>query len=468
MSDLNVVCVMKKIFSLFWQAITGAEQTYTSGNINIAIFLLSVPMILEMIMESLFAVVDIYFVSKISVDAVATVGLTESVLTLIYSVAIGISVGATAMVSRRVGEGNNEGASLAIGQVIFLSLAMAVIIGLLSGLFATEILKLMGAGSQIIATGASYTRILFFSTPVIVLLYSLSGALRGAGKAAVAMQSLWIANGINILLVPLFIFGWGPVPPMGVTGAAIATTIGRSSGVLYQLYFLMQSKYALRLHHLLPHRETLKGLFSISSGGMGQFLISSASWIFLIRILAEFGSDVVAGYTIAIRIVIFTILPASGLANAAATLVGQNLGALQPERAEISVWRTGKYNFFLLLVLGFILFTQAEPLIRFFTNEAVVVETGVLALKIISLGYPFFAYGMVIVQSLNGSGDSKTPILINLLCFWMIEIPLAYALAILLNMGPEGVFASVPIAESVMALIAILYFRKGKWKTVKV
>lgn len=459
---------MRKLLLLFWQALTGTEQSYTSGSINKAIFLLSIPMILEMIMESLFAVVDIYFVSKISVDAVAAVGLTESVLTLIYSVAIGISVGATAMVSRRVGEGNKAGASRAIGQVIFLSLAMSVIIGLLTGFFATEILQLMGAGSQVIKTGASYTQILFYSTPVIVLLYSLSGALRGAGKAAVAMQSLWVANGINILLVPIFIFGWGPVPAMGVTGAAIATTIGRTSGVLYQLYFLMRSHYVLRIQNLLPHKETLNGLFSIASGGMGQFLISSASWIFLIRILAEFGSDVVAGYTIAIRIVVFTILPASGLANAAATLVGQNLGALQAARAETSVWRTSKFNFILLLVLGLILFTQAEPLIRFFTEEPKVVQTGVLALKIISLGYPFYAYGMVVIQSLNGAGDSKTPILINLLCFWMIEIPLAYGLAILLNMGETGVFASIPIAESLMALIAILYFRRGKWKTVQV
>ncbi len=430
--------------------------------------MLSVPMILEMIMESLFAVVDIYFVSKISVDAVATVGLTESVLTLIYSVAIGISVGATALVSRRVGEGNTAGAGLAIGQVIFLSVAMSVVIGLGTGFFAAEILHIMGADPRVIATGTDYTRILFFSTPVIVLLYSLSGALRGAGKAAIAMQSLWVANGINIILVPVFIFGWGPVPAMGVTGAAIATTIGRSSGILYQLYFLVKSQYKLKLSYLLPHRETLSGLFSVAYGGMGQFLIASASWIFLIRILAEFGSDVVAGYTIAIRIVVFTILPASGIANAAATLVGQNLGALQPERAETSVWRTAKYNFMLLLGFGVILFTQAEPLIRFFTQQPEVVQTGVLALQIISLGYPFYAYGMVVIQSLNGAGDSKTPILLNLLCFWVIEIPLAYVLSIAWSMGPAGVFAAVPVAESLLALIAVLYFRKGRWKTVRV
>lgn len=459
---------MKKFFSLFWQALTGSEQEYTSGSINKAIFLLSVPMILEMIMESLFAVVDIYFVSKIGVDAVASVGLTESVLTLIYSVAIGISVGANAMVSRRVGEGNNQSAGLAIGQVILLSIILSVFMGFGTGLFSTEILELMGADPKVIATGASYSRILFYSTPIIVLLYSLSGALRGAGMAAVAMQSLWVANGINIILVPIFIFGWGPIPPMGVTGAAIATTIGRTSGIIYQLYFLIKSKYKLRFNDLLPHKETLSGLISISSGGMGQFLISSASWIFLIRILSEFGSDVVAGYTIAIRIVVFTILPASGLANAAATLVGQNLGAKQPERAEASVWKTGKYNFLLLLSLGLVLFFQAEPLIRFFTQEPNVVSTGVQALQILSLGYPLFAIGMVFIQSLNGAGDSKTPILINLLCFWLIEIPLAYLLSIVLNMGQTGVFASVPIAESILAILAVLYFRKGKWKTVKV
>lgn len=458
---------MKKYLTLFWQALKGKEENYTAGNIDRAIFLLSIPMILEMVMESLFAIVDIYFVSKISLAAVTTVGLTESVLTLIYAVAIGFSVGATALVSRRVGENDWQGVANTISQVIVLSLITSVVLGLLTVTFAREILELMGADSEVIQIGLSYARVLFLSTPFIVLLYSLSGVLRGSGKPAIAMQSLWIANGINIVLIPAFIFGWQFIPAMGVTGAAIATTIGRGVGVLYQLYYLIRGSHAtLQVKQLVPNVGILKALVNISSGGMGQYLIASASWLFLIRILAESGSDTVAGYTIAIRIIVFALLPASGIANAASTLVGQNLGAHQPERAQQSVWRTAKYNFILLSVLGAFIFWQAETLVRFFTHEEQVIEISVQALRIISLGYPFYAYGMVVIQSLNGAGDSKTPILLNILCFWLIEIPLAYVLAITFDWGALGVFISIPVAESLLALFATLYFKTGRWKKI--
>lgn len=461
---------MKKWFNLFRMALDGSEQVYTSGRIDRAIFLLAVPMILEMIMESLFAVVDIFFVSKISIEAVATVGLTESVITLVYSVAIGLSTAATAIVSRRVGEGNTSQAGQSIGQVILISLLVSVVMGLTGFVLAERILRFMGADALVIQTGTNYARLLFLSSPAIILLYALSGALRGAGAASIAMRSLWLSNGLNIVLCPLFIFGFGFVPAMGVTGAAIATTIGRSIGVGYQLYYLYHSKtgVSITLADFTPDRKIIKNVVSIASGGAGQFLIASASWIFLTRILAEFGSDVVAGYTIAIRVIIFTLMPASGLANAAATLVGQNLGAGQPDRAEQSVWRTAFFNMLFLVTLAILFFAASETIIGWFSDIPQVVETGVLTLRILCLGYGFFAFGMVVIQALNGAGDTRTPILLNVICFWLLEIPIAYVLAIVLQWGPPGVFASVPIAESILAILAILVFRKGKWKQVEV
>lgn len=461
---------MKKYLKLFRTALDGSEQVYTSGSINRAIFLLSVPMILEMLMESLFAVVDIFFVSKISIEAVATVGLTESVATLVYSIAIGISTAATAIVSRRVGEGNSDQAAQSIGQVILISLAISLVMAIAGFLAAESILKFMGADNKVIETGADYTRILFLSSPVMVLLYSLSGALRGAGAASAAMRSLWLSNGLNILLCPLLIFGWGFVPAMGVTGAAIATALGRSAGVLYQLYYLSTPKsgVAIQWSDLRPDWKIINSVINIASGGAGQFLIASASWIFLTRILAEFGSDVVAGYTIAIRVIIFTLLPASGMANAAATLVGQNLGAGQPDRAETSVWRAAFFNMAFLLTIAILFFIGAETIIGWFSSIEDVTHTGVLTLRILCLGYAFYAFGMVVIQSLNGAGDTRTPIILNLICFWLMEIPIAYFLAIVLKWGPSGVFASVPISESVLALLAIWVFKRGKWKTKEV
>ena len=461
---------MKKWFQLLRQAISGSEESFTEGSINRAIFLLSIPMILEMVMESLFAVVDIFFVSKVGIDAVATVGLTESVMTLIYSLAIGLSTAATATIARRVGEGNTNEARHAIGQVIVISLGISFVTAAIGVFFAPDLLKAMGADAKVIATGTNFVRVQFLSSPAVVLLYSLSGALRGAGSASTAMRSLIVANGINMVLGPILIFGLGPIPEMGVTGAAVATAIGRSVGVLYQLYALTRVNKALSLlwEDLRPNWETIKNISKVAAGGTGQFLVSSASWIFLTRILAEFGSDVVAGYTIAIRVIMFTLLPAWGLANAAATLVGQNLGAKQPERAETSVWRCALFNLIFLVGLAVFMFIWAEMIISWFTTVTFVIETGATALRAFCLGYGFYAYSMVIIQSLNGAGDTKTPTVLNLICFWLIQIPVAYVLAIVMKFGPIGVFAAVPIAEFFVAILGIWRFRLGNWKLVKV
>lgn len=461
---------MKKWLQLLRQALGGSEESFTQGSINRAIFLLSVPMILEMVMESLFAVVDIFFVSKVSIEAVATVGLTESVVTLVYSVAIGLSTAATATIARRIGEGDTARARRAIGQVIVISLVISAIIGSIGTIFAGDILGLMGADAKVIETGTTFARIQFISSPVVVLLYSLSGALRGAGSAATAMRSLIIANVFNMVLGPILIFGVGPFPELGVTGAALATAMGRTIGVSYQLYSLAKVNKMLALvwEDLRPHRETIATLIKVATGGTVQFLISSASWIFLTRILAEFGSDVVAGYTIAIRVIMFTLLPAWGLANAAATLVGQNLGAKQPERAEASVWRCAFFNLIFLVGLSLFMFTWAEMIIGWFTSEVAVIATGKLALRVLCLGFGFYAYSMVVIQSLNGAGDTKTPTVLNLVCFWLFQIPLAYFLAITIKMGPLGVFIAVPAAEAILALLGIWRFRLGHWKLVKV
>nr|WP_293841211.1 MATE family efflux transporter [uncultured Arsenicibacter sp.] len=461
---------MKKFLKLLLAALSGSEKNYTTVSINKAIFLLSVPMILEMVMESLFAVVDVFFVAKIGTEAVATVGLTESVLTLVYSIAIGLSTAATALVSRRVGEGDHRSAGMAVGQVILVSLAASLLLGIPGLLWGDEILRLMGGDERLIANGSGFTRMIFASSPAIMLLYTLSGALRGAGEASVAMRSLWIANGINIVLCPIMIFGWGPIPAMGVMGSAIATTAGRSVGMIYQLSAFLGNKKTITVFgkDLRPNADMIRQLLGLAAGGTGQFLISSASWVFLTRILSTFGSDVVAGYTIAIRIIIFTILPSWGMANAAATLVGQNLGANQPDRAEASAWRAAFCNFVFLLLVGIGFYLGAEPIVRVFNDTTAVVDIAVQCLRIFCLGYVFWAYGMVISQSFNGAGDTKTPTIINIVCFWLIEIPLAYALAEVLNFGPSGVFWSVAISESLLAVIAVIIFRQGKWKLVKV
>lgn len=451
-------------------ALRGSETNFTTGSIRRAIFLLSVPMVLEMVMESLFAVVDIFFVGRVGVHAVATVGLTESVLTIIYSIAIGLSMAATATVARRVGEKRPELAADAAFQAIAIAVGFSLVIALVGGFFARDILRLMGGEPALVEEGVGYTRLMFASNISIMLLFLVNGIFRGAGNASLAMCSLWIANGLNILLDPLFIFGWGPVPAFGVTGAAIATTIGRSVGVVYQLYHLFGGRALVKVGYanLVLRTNTLLRLLKIASGSMGQFLVESASWIFLVRIIAVFGSEALAGYTIAVRIIIFSILPSWGLSNAAATLVGQNLGAGHPLRAEQSVWQTAFYNLLFLLVLSVVFYASAYPMVRLFSDDPVVIAHGAEALRIICVGYAFVSYGMVVGQSFNGAGDTRTPLFINLGCYWALQIPLAYLLAVPLGWGPTGVYVAVTITFLASAVVSVVLFRRGRWKTARV
>ena len=459
---------MRKILDLFKSALDGSEKDFTKGSINKAIVLLSIPMVLEMLMESLFAVVDVFFVARISVDAVATVGLTESVITLVYSVAIGLSMAATAMVSRRIGEKDPESAAQATAQVILLGVIMSGILGFLGFWFAPDILRGMGGSEELIAEGENYTRILLGSNVVIMLLFLLNGVLRGAGDASLAMRSLWLANGLNILLDPLFIFGWWIFPEMGIAGAAIATTFGRGIGVLYQLYLLFNGKgiIKLKLRHFRIDIPVIGRLLFVGVGGAGQHIIASASWIFLMRIISIFGSEVIAGYTIAIRVVIFTILPSWGMSNAAATLVGQNLGAKQPKRAELSVWRTAFFNMIFLLFISVIFYVGAPFFIGIFNDAVAVMEAGTQALRTLCFGYIAWSYGMVISQSFNGAGDTFTPTLVNFVCFWLVQIPIGYLLAVTNDFGPQGVYWSIVISEVLLAIICIGLFRLGRWKNV--
>lgn len=457
-------------FRLFKVAVTGSEKEFTTGSINRAIFLLAIPMILEMAMESLFAVVDIFFVSHLGINAITTVGLTESVLTLVYTCGMGLSMAATAVIARRTGEKNPEGAAHAAMQALYIAVAMSLLISIVGIFYAKNILLLMGASAEVVEYGYAYTKILLGGNIVIVLLFLINGIFRGAGDAALAMRSLWLANGLNIVLCPLLINGLGPIPALGLKGAALATFIGRGTGVCYQLYHLVRGKDLIRISrkHLAPAWDMIVAILKLAAGATAQMLIASASWIFLVRIISYFGKDAVAGYTIAIRVVIFTILPAWGMANAAAALVGQNLGAQQPERAEKSVWRAAFLNMIFLGVVGVFFLALAPVIIRLFTQEAEVIVYGVQCLRLVSLGYIFYAYGMVITQSFNGAGDTRTPTLINLFALWMFQVPLAYSLAILLKWGPQGVFWAIAIAESMMAVAGVLLFRRGTWKQVKI
>ncbi|MCB9342989.1 MAG: MATE family efflux transporter [Saprospiraceae bacterium] len=460
----------RRYWQIIWQAINGEEQSYTTGSIDRAIVLLSIPMILEMAMESLFAVVDIFFVSKIGSEAIATVGLTESVLTLIYSLAIGLSAAATAMVSRRIGEGNRDAAARAGAQVILIAVILSVLIAVPGYFYAEDILTFMASDESVSSVGYKFTRLLLTCNLPILLLWMLNGILRGAGDAATAMRALWIANIVNIVLCPVFIFGFGPIPAFGVLGSGIATTIGRSSGVIYQLWNLFEVGKIVKLRWamLRPQLNIISTLLRIASGSTGQYLIASASWIFMIYILGQISKEVVAGYTVAIRIIIFTILPCWGMANAAATLVGQNLGAGQPDRAEKSAWRAGFFNMIFMLVISALYLIFAPFLIGIFTTEPVSLHAGILALRILGGGYIFFGWGMIISQAINGAGDTGTPTMLNFIFFWLIETPLAWLLALYLNWGQLGVYWSVIIAESLMAVAAIWVFKRGRWKLVKV
>lgn len=464
---------LSHFFALLKQSLRGDEHDYTKGSLRSAIVLLAIPMILELSLESVFAVVDMYFVSQLpdSKNAMATVGLTESVITLVYTIAIGLSTAATAVVARRIGEKNPEGAAHAGAQSIIIALLVTVLVSIIGVVYAPDILRLMGAKEEVVREGTIFTRIMLGGSVVIILLFLINGIFRGAGDAAMAMRSLWIASIINIFLCPMLIHGYGPFPALGLKGAAIATTIGRGIGVLYQCYYLFGGKRSikLRLSHFKWDMPVAKTIFGVAWPATFQFFIQSGSWIVLAWLVSTTGStEASAGYQVAIRNVVFFILPAWGLSNAAATLVGQNLGAQQPLRAEQSVLLTAKYNaaFMALVTVVFVFF--ASPIISIFTKEPEVHHYGTLALQIIGAGYIFYGIGMVMIQALNGAGDTKTPTWINIFGFWLFQIPLGFLLAKVFNMGPTGAFIAIPAAETVLALAAWYFFKKGKWKTVKV
>lgn len=461
---------VKSFFSLLREAIAGKEIDLTQASIKKAIFLLAVPMILEMSMESIFALVDIFFVSKVSTNAVATIGLTESVITLVYALAVGLSMAATAIVARRIGEKDPEGAKRVTVQVIFLGVLVSLIVSVIGIVFPKEILGLMGGEQSLIEEGYRYTQILLGGNFTIVLLFLINAVYRGAGNASMAMWTLILSNGINIILDPIFIFGWGPIPEYGVAGAAIATTIGRGTAVLFQLYILFygSTRIRLALKDFVVNIRVMINLIRVSLGGIGQFIIGTSSWIFLMRIISEFGSEVLAGYTIAIRVIMFTMMPAWGLSNAAATLVGQNLGANQPERAETSVWKTAKYNAFFMVSVSIIYLLFANTIVGWFSVDPEVLKYGALSLQIVTIAYFLFAYGMTVTMAFNGAGDTRTPTIINFFCFWVFQLPFAYFTALVLDWGPIGVFLAIALAESLIAIIAIIWFKKGKWKMIKV
>ncbi len=452
------------------EAIRGSHQDFTTGSLNRAILLLAIPMVLEMVLESLFAVVDVFWVGRLGADAVATVGLTESLLSLVFAVGLGLSLSTTAMVARRIGEKDPEGAAVAGVQAIAIGLAVSFVVGVPCFFFAPQLLRLMGASPQIIATGGGYARIALGGSGAIMLLFLNNAIFRGAGDAAIAMRLLWVSNIINLILDPCLIFGWGPFPKLGVTGAALATFTGRSIGVVYQFYRLLRGSERIRIlrSQIRLNLGVLLRLLRVSLTGILQFAIAHTSWIGLVRIVSIFGSAALAGYTIAIRIVIFILLPSWGLSNAAATLVGQNLGAKQPERAAKSVWRTGFYNMLFLGGIGVFFAIFAVPVVRLFTSDPQVIPLAASCLRIISYGNIGYAYGMVMLQAFNGAGDTVTPTIVNAFGFWALEIPLAYWLAIHLKMQSNGVYWAIVVAEGSIAAAGIMLFKRGKWKTQKI
>jgi putative MATE family efflux protein len=465
-SDNNSGIRLKSLWKDIIEAVSGTDQDFTRGSLGRAILLLSIPMVLEMVMESVFAVVDIFFVSKLGAEAVATVGITESMMTIVYAIAAGLAVGTTALVSRRIGEKNQEGASVTAFQAIATGLLASLLIAIPGASLASKLLTLMGAEDRMVREGFMYTAIMLGGNGIIMLLFIINAVFRSAGDAAISMRVLWIANLINIILDPLLILGIGPFPELGIKGAAIATTTGRGIGVAYQFWLIFNGhgRVQLKIRHMFIQVKVLLRLIRLSLGGIGQSLIATTSWIMLVRIINEFGSDVMAGYTIAIRVVIFTLLPSWGFSNAAATLVGQNLGAGRADRAQRAVWLTAKVNMVFMGLVAIVFIIVPDFFIRIFIADPEIIASGEVCLKIISYGYVLYAMGMVMVQALNGAGDTGTPTLINLFCFWMLEIPLAYFLALHRGAAENGVYYAIIISESVMTMVAVLIFSRGRWK----
>lgn len=463
MSELKT----EKGWRLFKQAFLGSTTVdYTQGSIARATFLLAVPMIIEMAMESIFAIVDIFFVAGVGTEAVATVGLTEAVITLLYALAMGLAMGTTALVARRIGEKNSEAAASTAAQALWLATFISVVVGICGVLFGEDILRLMGAEPAVIETGRTYTTIMFGSSFTIFFLFLINAIFRGAGDASLAMRTLILANGINIVLDPCLIYGVGPFPELGVTGAAVATNIGRGCGVAYGIYYLFFSNNRIQLGraHAALKASVLWTILRISFGGVAQMLIATASWVFLMRIVSEFGGAAVAGYTIAVRIMLFIILPAFGLSNATATLVGQNLGAKLPERAEATVWKVMQYVSYYMLATAVVALVLDDQLIGLFSTEPEVVSYGVTCLQIFSFGLVFFGISGTSVQAFNGAGDTMTPTWINFFCFWIVQVPLAYVLALILDVGPEGVFWAVFVSDVLAGILGVLFFMRGRWK----
>jgi len=469
-SENKIQLRIKSFLSDVVEAVTGTEQDFTEGKLGRAILLLSIPAVLEMIMESIFVVVDIFFVSKLGADAVATVGLTESIITLVYAISLGLATATTSMVSRRVGEKNPDKASRTAFQAILTGTLVSLIIGIPGAIYAGRLLDLMGASSTISRQMSGYAAIMLGGNTVIMLLFIINAIFRSAGDAAIAMRVLWVGNIINILLDPCLIFGLGPFPELGIAGAAVATTTGRGVAVLYQFYLLFfgRKRIQLSVKHFGVNFKIIARLLRLSLGSIGQNLIGTSSWIALVRIISIFGSEIVAGYTIAIRIINFILLPSWGISNAASTLVGQNLGAKKPERAEHAVMITGWINMILLGIVGLILVILPAPFIKLFIQDPSVVEAGIKCLRIVSIGFIAYGFGMVLVNSFNGAGDTTTPLKINVFAYFIIEIPLAWLLAIKSGFNEEGVFWAIVIAESIMTITAYLVFRRGKWKLKEV
>ena len=457
----------QSVWSAIKESVRGSHHhDYTKGPIGRAILLLAIPMVLEMIMESVFAVVDIFWVSHLGYEAAATVGLTESLMTLVYALAIGLSIGATAMVARRIGEQNPDGAARAAVQAIVIALTLSILVAVFGAPFAKELLTLMGGSPWVIEHGSAFTRIMLAGNVTVVMLFMINAIFRGAGDAAIAMRTLWLANWINIVLGPCLIFGLGPFPKLGIVGAAIATNIGRGTGALFALSKLLRSggRFNIERRHFRIEPAIITRLLRLSGTATFQVFIGMASWIGLVRIISSFGSNAVAGFTFGIRVILFALLPSWGMANAAATMVGQALGARNPERAERAVWKAGFYNMIFLGIVGLLFIFFAPQIIWLYTDVPEVAQYGVACLRIVAYGFLFYAYGMVLTQSFNGAGDTWTPTIINLFVFWLWEIPLAYVLSSTLGMGPKGVFAAMTIAFSTLAIVSAVVFRRGRWK----